>query len=254
MKKTYTALEFNGTRITGLINVSLESDLYSESLRGSRTLLEEKIPGRDLPYFYGVDDQPLTFDITLALDTPSTKLEIKNLVKSLLSHKTYKTLRFGYIDNNVFIAQTAYYKVIFINDSLIDYIGTKDNEFLGYLTLSARCDRPYGYSLHSFPATGNFTSISDVDNVPVKITMKNETVAAIANPSVTLNGVILQFGTIGAGETIVFDGFRKIITPNTAYSSWNRLSPIINSGTNTFSKTTNLTVQIEYEAPIYIKE
>jgi hypothetical protein len=95
MKKVYTAFSFNGTVYTDLINASLDNSMHSEDMRGNRTLLKEKIPGRDIPYFYAVEDEALEFDVVFALTTPKTKAELKVIMRNLITQTGYKELHFG---------------------------------------------------------------------------------------------------------------------------------------------------------------
>jgi hypothetical protein len=95
MKKIYTAFSFNGVVYSDLINVSLENNMHSENMRGNRSLLREKIPGRDIPYFYAVEDEALEFDVVFALTTPKTKAELKVIMRNLITQTGYKELSFG---------------------------------------------------------------------------------------------------------------------------------------------------------------
>jgi hypothetical protein len=95
MKKVYTAFSFNGVVYTDLINASLDNSMHSEDMRGNRTLLKEKIPGRDIPYFYAVEDEALEFDVVFALTTPKTKAELKVIMRNLITQTGYKELHFG---------------------------------------------------------------------------------------------------------------------------------------------------------------
>jgi hypothetical protein len=95
MKKVYTAFSFNGVVYTDLINASLDNNMHSEDMRGNRTLLKEKIPGRDIPYFYAVEDEALEFDVVFALTTPKTKAELKVIMRNLITQTGYRELSFG---------------------------------------------------------------------------------------------------------------------------------------------------------------
>lgn len=57
------------------------NDMYEVSIIGNRQLLEEKIVGRPAPYFYGVDDQPLTLNFIVALEKPKPVSEIRSFLR-----------------------------------------------------------------------------------------------------------------------------------------------------------------------------
>lgn len=78
---------FEGMRIA-----NDSSDMYSVKIIGSRTLIEEKIPGRQAPYLYKVDDMPLTMEITVALDRPKPISELRSFFRLLYNQSTYKQL------------------------------------------------------------------------------------------------------------------------------------------------------------------
>jgi hypothetical protein len=101
MKKLYTGLRFNNKNYSDLLNVSLENDMPEENLRGNREIIEDQIPGRDIPYFYEVKDEPLEFDVVFALKKPMTKAAIRQIVQEFLSPRTYKELEFGIYEQEI---------------------------------------------------------------------------------------------------------------------------------------------------------
>jgi len=150
MVQQYKSFSFNGIVWSDLLNVSLSNDFYAAGLRGSRSIIEEKIPGRDLPYFYEVDDEPLEFEVNFATEEPLTRGQIKGLARALLSHNGYKPLHFGDIANNVYTRKTPIFNVVFTGEPDFSFIGAGLNNsgaeiYNGYFTLQARVDRPYGY-------------------------------------------------------------------------------------------------------------
>lgn len=95
MKLHYTAFTFNKKVYGSLFNVVMSEDFYAENIRGSRSIMEDKIPGRDIPYFYEVEDEPLEFDVSFAFENPMTKSEISSIARDLLSPTAYKEMTFG---------------------------------------------------------------------------------------------------------------------------------------------------------------
>ena len=150
MIQQYKSFSFNGTVWSDLLNVSLSNDFYVACLRGPRSIKEEKIPGRDIPYFYEVDDEPLEFQVNFATEDPLTKGQIKALARALLSHNTYRVIHFGDVVSSVYTRKTPFFNVIFTGEPDFNFIGAGLNNsgneiYHGYFTLQARADRPYGY-------------------------------------------------------------------------------------------------------------
>lgn len=86
---------YNNTNLssfTGMRIANEGADMYGVQVIGSRQLIEEKIPGRQAPYLYKVDDQPLTLQITVALDQPKPVSELRSFFRWLYNNNTYKQL------------------------------------------------------------------------------------------------------------------------------------------------------------------
>jgi hypothetical protein len=150
MIQQYKSFSFNGIIWSDLLNVTLSNDFYVACLRGSRSIIEEKIPGRDIPYFFEIDDEPLEFEVNFATEEPLTRGEIKSLARALLSHTGYKTLHFGDVVSSVYTRKTPFFNVIFTGEPDFNFIGAGTNNsgyeiYHGYFTLQVRADRPYGY-------------------------------------------------------------------------------------------------------------
>lgn len=114
------------------------TSLYAVQIISNRRLIEEKIPGRQAPYFYGVDDDPLTLEITVALEKPKLISELRPFFQWLYNNTEYKELWFDTDRNKIFYA-------MFIGTPVLNYIeqGTTDpnnRRLIGYITLTARCN------------------------------------------------------------------------------------------------------------------
>ena len=120
-----------------------------------QSVIEDKISGRDIPYFYGIDRQTYTIPITITktdgngqlmrLDYESRKKLVHWLVKD-----TYKEFKSDdYPDQVFFIIFTEGKSYQFCNDE-------------GYLTLTARLNSPYSYQ-EKVTTTKNYsTSVSNI--------------------------------------------------------------------------------------------
>lgn len=155
---------FEGMRIA-----NESSDMYGVQIIGSRTLIEEKIPGRQAPYLYKVDDMPLTLEIMVALEQPKPISELRSFFRWLYNNDTYKQLWFD-VDPNKF------YYVLFVGEPVFTYIerseaadiSANDRKLIGYIKLTARANAgtAFGASIEttqSNPTT--FTAINNGDNL-----------------------------------------------------------------------------------------
>lgn len=64
---TNTTFEFDGQKSTdyGLLLVNLETGVRNAPFGIGRSIIEEKIPNKPTPYFYGLNEDPLVFTVTL---------------------------------------------------------------------------------------------------------------------------------------------------------------------------------------------
>jgi len=291
MKKVYTAFSFNGVVYTDLINVSLENNMYSENMRGNRTLLKEKIPGRDIPYFYAVEDEALEFDVVFALTVPKSKAELRIMLRNLITQTGYKELHFGDYNatTETYTRQSPIYKVIFDGESKLDFVGTNVyNEgeatlkYFAYFTLKAHADRPYGYEALTatvlaagYPESGILVlnNTGDLEVFP-NIVITNGATAynvpiRIYN-STSGNLTSITFSSLAANEVITINADLKTITSTVAgvYTRWterddlklsvgnNTLNIQQYTGGNWVNITTNPWASIVFtiQAPTFIKE
>lgn len=284
MKRVYTAFQFGSytSPNSDVLNVTLDNDMYNENMRGSRTIIEDKVLGVEAPYFFYVDDEPLEFEVNFAFEA-KTKAEIKTLMRNLITPDTYTALTFGEYEGDplAYAAKSPTYKVIFTGEPQLSFIGRNVEGTLkydGYFTLQARCDRPYGYQVVNSasnpelaPLTNSGTThncIADVKlypNITITVTGGSITNFALKSWSTAYTGTVLSqlsFTSIAAGEVITVNGNLFTITSDdaqsTIYSRWGRnnfeLFPGNNYLTVTFTGSATVAVQISYDAPTFIKE
>jgi hypothetical protein len=287
MRQSYTAFQFAGQTFHEnienykLLNATLSNEFYADCLRGSRSILEEKIPGRDIPYFYEIDDEPLEFEVTFAFAESMTKTQIKNIIKKLVAPKTFQSLTFGNYVDSVYTKETPIYKVIFVGEVDLNYVSTGFNEsnneiFIAYITLKARADRPYGFNNIS---VGSLSS-SAVDDLTVTNTGDVEFYPSIEITAVatTANWIRVRNSTAGNGSTITFKGLTnneaivvnanlKTISSSVSgiYTRWNRDDLYLDAGTNSLvveqssdsglnwtTYSTGVKLKVSGEAPVYV--
>jgi hypothetical protein len=286
MRQSYTAFKF-GTQVFHenitnhkLLNATLSDEFYSDCIRGSRNILEEIIPGRDIPYFYEIDDEPLEFEVTFAFAESMTKSQIKTIVRKLITTKRYEELTFGKYLDSTYTAETPIYKVIFIGEVDINYVSTgfdgSNNElFIAYITLTARADRPYGFNEIDRTATNtsnlNVDNTGDVEFYP-NIVITNTNTGTIETSKYirvrnNTNGSDITFSSLESGEVVTVNANLQTITSTgttAIYPRWQRNDLYLNTDNNILQftvstdgvswSTYNMTVQVTGEAPVYIYE
>jgi len=133
---------FNGLSSTSftpsIINAQIENDMYEFAPLGVKSIVEEKIQGRDLPYFYDTDLDPLSFSMTIAFEDYATQSQVNEVIKWLYSPKIPKLLEFTEYGLNyfgVFVGQPNFY-----------YVGNNHDgyKFIGYIQVEFRANAPYG--------------------------------------------------------------------------------------------------------------
>jgi phage-related protein len=276
MKQIYTAFRFGNYTSTAndVLNVTLNNDMYTESVKGSRKIIEDSVQGVEAPYFFYVDDEPLEFSVNFAFEG-KTKAEIKTLTRSFLSAESYTPLSFGDIVNSAYVRKSPLYNVVFINQPQISFIGRNiDNtiKYDGYFTLEARCDRPYGFELvNQFTLVNAGTThnvLADINvypNILIEVSgveIENFKLKSVANNDYTGNTLSeIGFSSIAAGETMLIGGEILTISSNqqsTVYSRWNRQNFKMFPGNNylvvEFTGSATVVVRLDYQAPTFIKE
>lgn len=118
----------------GLIHITTSNSMYTDTLVGSRDILETRINGNDTPYFNGVTTSPIEINMEIAFENDFNDEMINEVVMWLFQDK-YKPLYFIDKPDKVFYCLP-------IGDSNIVHNGLKQ----GYITLTMRCNSPYAYS------------------------------------------------------------------------------------------------------------
>lgn len=122
----------------GIINATLSNDMYQFATLGTKSIVEQKIQGRDIPYFYNVDFDTLSFGMTIAFEDYATKEQVNEVIKWLYSPSTPRLLRFPEYEMNYF--------GLFIGQPTFYYIGNNHSGFkyIGYIEVEFRANAPYG--------------------------------------------------------------------------------------------------------------
>jgi predicted phage tail component-like protein len=164
------------------------NDMYALQIIGDRSIREEKIPGRQSPYFYGYEDSPLTVNITVALEQPKNINELRSFLRWLYNVDGYKTLFFDTDPNKfyyaLFVGQPNF---IYLDRSQSSDINQNNRKLIGFINLTARCNAAtaFGAAIETLKVnpvyTTPFTIINNGDDVvfpSLKIKMSNTSVPA----------------------------------------------------------------------------
>lgn len=117
-----------------IVNVSLGSGLYEESLTSNKSIVETKVPGNDIPYFIRTEREPKQFPLRFAFLEPWNDEMIDEIIR-WLDVDFYEPMFF---DQN--IDRVVYAMPINTIDQI--HNGLKQ----GYVNLTMRCDGAYSYS------------------------------------------------------------------------------------------------------------
>lgn len=118
----------------GLINISTDSGMYSETMVASRSINETKIKGSPKPLLHDIEDSPLSFEMTIAFVDEYTDEDIDRIIRWLFVDY-YKPLFFEGKEEKV-------YYCLPVDDATIVHNGLKQ----GYFTITMRCDSSNVYS------------------------------------------------------------------------------------------------------------
>lgn len=134
--REYIDIVYDGRKSSdfGGIQVSDDGGLFSEQFVAKKTILEEKIRGRDEPYFFGVEREPLSFPLSFYFEDNLSD-EKKREIARWIDQDYYKPLYA--VDNPGRI-----YYAMCVDDSQHIHNGIQ----MGVVQLNFRTNSPYAYS------------------------------------------------------------------------------------------------------------
>lgn len=274
MIQNYKYVYFDGQKLEEVYNATLENDMYVNQIGGNRTIVEEKVPGRDVPHMFWIEKEPLSFSLTLAFNKGVTINEIKEYVRIFLNKRGYCDLQLVDESHNA----TPIYKVIVTESPEFTYKYSGDGKYEGFLVVSFRCNAPYGYEVGLLDFEDKSELIideirSDEDSERCFIQIKNHNETGLENftisthlegdnPDVTQASSI-TFSYIYPDEEITINQLTKRITSNmqgnsqltNIYERWISRSFIeLKTGYNKIIRSHHSGVKttIGYELPRYI--
>lgn len=187
----------------GVIQVSTDSGLFGEQFLANKRINEEHIRGRERPYFFGVEREPLSFPLHMAFEDGFTEDDIRKVAR-WIDKDTYRPFHAENNPSRVFYAMS-------VDSSEHIHNGIQQ----GYLTLNMRCNSPYTYSpiyieSHEFEFNTSegvdftFSNMGDLNCRPhLTIRMLEEGDFSIVNYSD--GGKEFKFEGLENGEIITID-------------------------------------------------
>lgn len=252
IKSPYCSYDGISCQDFGLMVVQIGSSGMTSTRFGfNRTINEESVRGNETPYYYGYDNEPYQFSITFAKRGEWTDLEKINVVKWLYK-KGYKS--FVSNDNT----DITYYCMPTGEANFYDN-GCGE----GYVTLTMRCNSPYGYlpkQILDFTIEISPTTITIVNDSGVnenyypylEVTVNEGTSFSLNNLQDSRDA--FAFDNLYEGEKIYIDNERKTIQTSEAgvfrmnnfNKRWLRLLP----GINQIEVTGLVTLHFEMQFPV----
>lgn len=234
----------------GIINATLSNDMYEFATLGAKTIVEQKIQGRDIPYFYNVDYDTLSFGMTIAFEDYATKAQVNEVIKWLYSPSTPRLLKFPEYGMNYF--------GLFIGQPTFYYVGNNHSGFkyIGYIEVEFRANAPYGWTdLIEQTATGNHVvnNTGDIEILP-SFTLTNLVSTPDTTNTVTITANSKSFTYVmGPGEELTFNGYTKILSSETdpnPYASWTTKDYIeFLPGNNSVTMSSQASITYKFRAP-----
>lgn len=194
------------------IQINDDGGLFLETFVANKSIREEKIRGRDEPYFFGVEREPISFPLSFYFDETLSD-ERKREIARLLDHDYYKPL---YAADN---PQRIYYAMCVDNSQHI-HNGIQ----MGYVTLNFRTTSPFAFSpvyFKEFDFSDNsesgteflFENNGDIDCKPVvEIVVLEDGDISILNYS--NGGQEFKFTNLASGERLTIDCIEEEIISN----------------------------------------
>jgi phage-related protein len=239
----------------GLTVISDKSGAREVNFGFKQNIIEEKV--RDRNYFYRVDEEALSFSITVLLDEDKEwSYEKRREIINWLFKKEYKIFR------SLDFPNIAYY-CIATGDAKI----TLASMLKGYFTINFRCDASHGWS---YPVNTQFYDLSnndtytilEIENIgnikpyhypEVEFLLQGDS-TGITIQNLSDSGRIFEFTNLTMGENIYVDNDKqRIITSlsdtyrlDNFNKNWLRLV----QGANQLKITGKCTLQIRCQFPI----
>lgn len=193
----------------GLYNINIGRGMANEPFVANIELVEEVIRGRDKPYFKKTRRQPLSFSVAFAFQENWDEDKIREVARWLTNHQIYQPLRFYQNIEDIDNSRIFFALIVEGSDIVHNYLKQ------GYITLTIRCDSPWGYLpiVEEDKGTANNFKLENLGDLPLfprlQITKLGDGPLLITNSD---NGSKIEFFSKRAGSALlrltgtVYDG------------------------------------------------
>lgn len=118
----------------GVIQINTGSGLFDEHYLPSVNIIEEKVPGNDVPYYIRTEREPITLPFSILFENELNDEEARKIGR-WLNQDYYKPLIFSTHPHKIYYAKFSGNPRLFHNGCM-----------QGYATLEMRCNAPWAYS------------------------------------------------------------------------------------------------------------
>jgi predicted phage tail component-like protein len=143
---TYDGIDSRDMKV---IQISTGNGLYDEHFLADSQIVEDYVPGNDVPYYIRTERKPIVLPLSIYFENELTDEEARK-VGRWLTQDYYKPLIFDTNPHKIYYAK-------FIGNPRLLHNGCKQ----GYATLEMRCNAPHAYSpvyTESFDLSNNTVS------------------------------------------------------------------------------------------------
>lgn len=250
-----TGLTYNGIHTSefGIYKISTDSGLFDEAFLPNRSIVEEKIQGRDEPYFFGFEYEPTELPLSFYFEDGWDDTKLDQVVR-WISQPLYKPLIFD-------VDPTRIFYCVYDGDPRILHAGLKQ----GYVTMTMRCNSPFSYTpvyekTFTVDALNNPLSI-EIMNSGHEKSLPKVTIEKVGNGDISIvnnsnGGVDSKITGLLDTEIVTIDSFYEDIETNLAntyrYNNFNNNFLELVTGTNQLAITGTGIIKFTYQFKRYI--
>ena len=228
----------------GVQLVNPSGGLYKESFLPNRKIVEKTVGGRHNPFFQRVEDDPLSFSLSICLTEWKKRNNLRQIARWLYQ-PYYKPLRF---ESN---PDVVYYAMFQGNSDI-----THNGLFDGYITLNVRLNSPYPKSIqHEKTVTVNSSSTVEIYNngdLPMRMKMEITKLKSDGNVTITNEdtGDVFELKDLLLNEVVYVDCVNEYLISSLEESSGRYLVDNHNDEWLIIEAETHATLKIETDATI----
>lgn len=235
----------------GIIQAGVNSGLYEDPILSSKNIIEERIEGRERPYFFGVDREPLTLNISITFQENLTDEKMREIMR-WLDKDEYKPLR-------MYEHPEKLWYVMIVNDVRSIHNGINS----GYIELELRASHSTALSPLAVSETYRirsnvwkditFENNGDFDCYPI-VHINKYGNGNIEIENLTNNTGVFKFEQLEDGELLTIFCETKEIESSTGkfrYDNFSKNHLVFRRGINRLRVRGNFNLTFETEFKIY---